>query len=620
MKKQFKKFSVLFAAVALMASCSNDEPNPGNNVPENVKGMDAYLRVNIQDAGDILGRANDPDNNNTGDAANGDYEFGTADEHAVENAKFYFYTADKVFVQEGTLTKFKGSGPAADQDNIEYFGQNVLVLKGLTTNTTPTYMVTVLNAPADFEPGATLDDTRAALSSIKNGNKFVMSTTSFVDSKFTDEYGTNKLTTNDFHTQAAGTVTPDNIFDTNPDIPAVDVYVERLAAKVEVKYNATGVNEDGYVAINIPVAGNPNNVGDEMATLSTVYIKLSNWGLNATAKESYMIKNIAGLEEPFANWNSAERKRSFWGKSVLWGQDLTTDNANFISYADAKGEFGKGVEYCAENTNEVTKIASGAQTLTGNLTHVLFTATVYEQDAEGNYVELDMVRYNGSLYKKAWFKDVVLTYLNTFGKLNYYKYVGDTEIKDEAGNVTGPKKNYKQLSADELKLDFALTQDEENKGTGMIQVVTTIKPEDNVAYFIKGTNDKGEETYTAATFDQTAIDALNTALASFDNRDGNIAVANAYEKGAMYYAIPIEHLLKRASSGTDIVEGNYGVVRNHWYTVTVDKILRLGTGVFQPGEGGELIIPSTKPEDPTYYLGARINILSWKIVHQNVDL
>ena len=88
----------------------------------------------------------------------------------------------------------------------------------------------------------------------------------------------------------------------------------------------------------------------------------------------------------------------------------------------------------------------------------------------------------------------------------------------------------------------------------------------------------------------------------------------------MYYAIPIEHLLKRASSGTDIVEGNYGVVRNHWYTVTVDKILRLGTGVFQPGEGGELIIPSTKPEDPTYYLGARINILSWKIVHQNVDL
>lgn len=610
MKKQFRNFSVLFAAAAMMASCSNDEP-AGNQVPENVKGMDAYLSVNIQDAAGMLaGRAD----YNDGTPENGDYEYGTGDENAVSSAKFYFYTADGTFTQEGTLTNFTPS--AGNNENIEVFGKKVLVLKGLTTNTTPTYMVTVLNAPADFNPGRNLTETQAALSAIRNGDNFVMSTTSFVDASFTDKYGTNKLTTDDFLVQPAGTVTPDDIFDQDNTKHAVEVYVERLAAKVEARIdlaastvegadNSGKLNADGYIELNVPVAGNDNNVGGEDATLSTVYVKISNWGLSSTAKTSYMLKNIDGLTDPFANWNKVDYHRSFWGKSTTYGQDLTADNANFITYAQAQGNFtDKNVAYCTENTNDLAHVAgTGTEanlTKNRNLTEIIFTAQVFEKEGT-SYKPLAMYRYNGSLYRADWFKQFVLNYLDVNGKLNYYKKTAENK--------------YEQMNATDLKIGFA--QETGNTETGKVYVVSTLAPADNLTYCTK--NSDGSFDATEKTFDQTAIDALNAALKSFDNKNGTAAYATAYTDGKMYYDVPIEHLVKRANSSDAIVEGNYGVVRNHWYVLTLNKVIRLGKGVFNP-DGGEIILPPVEPEDPTYYLGAKINILSWKIVTQEIEI
>lgn len=613
MKKLFKPFALLFASAALLSACSSDEP-AGNSVPENVKGMDAYLRVNIQDAGDMMTRDGDPTDGNltTGDedpnknVNNGDYEFGNVDENTVVSAKFYFYTADKVFSQEGTLTQFKPTGSISD--NIEVFGQNVLVLKNLTTNTTPKYMVTVLNAPADFKPGATLDDTRAALSAIRNNDNkktFVMSTTSFVDASFTDQYGTNMLEPSNFNVQPAGTVTPDDVFDkdTENKLKVVEVYVERLAAKVEVR-SVVATDENGCVELTVPVAGDPNSQGGAQATTTKLYVKLSKWGLTSTAKNSYMIKNIAGLDgsssDTFTVWNAPERKRSFWGKSWLWGKDVDTENANFTSYDDATAEFNKSFAYCAENTNELGKIAEGSGTKNRNLTSVLFTAQVFEKDEADNLVALDMVRYNGSLYKTVWFKDFVLNYLNINGKHNYYKQVvneGETE--------------YVQLNAKELGLDLAFvpTAEEGQFGNSPVKVVSTLKT--FTGFWVK----EGEGYRESSDADLTT---LNADLAAFDNKDGKAVTVEAYKDGKMFYDIPIEHLVKEREAETNnIVVGNYGVVRNHWYLLTVDTIKRLGSGVFDPSKD---IITEEDPKQPTYFLGAKINILSWKIVTQKVEL
>ncbi len=86
----------------------------------------------------------------------------------------------------------------------------------------------------------------------------------------------------------------------------------------------------------------------------------------------------------------------------------------------------------------------------------------------------------------------------------------------------------------------------------------------------------------------------------------------------MYYNIPIEHLNNGnvAEDGT-IPEAKYGVVRNHHYVVTIDKLEKIGKGIF---DEDEKIVPDRDPDNDTYYVGAKINILSWKIVSQNVEL
>ncbi len=88
-------------------------------------------------------------------------------------------------------------------------------------------------------------------------------------------------------------------------------------------------------------------------------------------------------------------------------------------------------------------------------------------------------------------------------------------------------------------------------------------------------------------------------------------VPNYFNKGLMYYTVPVEHL---ATSNTNsIVEGQYGVVRNHWYRLTVNSVSKFGRGIADPNE---VIVPGE--EEVYYYLGADLNVLAWKMVNQTV--
>ncbi len=96
--------------------------------------------------------------------------------------------------------------------------------------------------------------------------------------------------------------------------------------------------------------------------------------------------------------------------------------------------------------------------------------------------------------------------------------------------------------------------------------------------------------------------------------------AEYYESGMMYYNIPIEHLrggtMSIATDGAvSVEEADYGVVRNHCYDLKINKIENLGVSVWDPAEP---IVPNL--ETPSFYVGASINILSWKVVNQNVEL
>lgn len=59
-----------------------------------------------------------------------------------------------------------------------------------------------------------------------------------------------------------------------------------------------------------------------------------------------------------------------------------------------------------------------------------------------------------------------------------------------------------------------------------------------------------------------------------------------------------------------------GIVRNHVYDLSLNSQKGLGVPVFDPDRE---IIPDTPQDEDGYYIAARINILKWKVVSQDVN-
>lgn len=88
----------------------------------------------------------------------------------------------------------------------------------------------------------------------------------------------------------------------------------------------------------------------------------------------------------------------------------------------------------------------------------------------------------------------------------------------------------------------------------------------------------------------------------------NLGTAWCWNGGAAYFYVDIEHFGAEPQ--------NVGIVRNHIYELSISKISGLGTPVYNPDED---IVPE-KTDEESSYVAARINILKWKIVNQNVTL
>ena len=152
--------------------------------------------------------------------------------------------------------------------------------------------------------------------------------------------------------------------------------------------------------------------------------------------------------------------------------------------------------------------------------------------------------------------------------------------------------------------------------TGSINLAASLGEATTLYAKAEGTD--GKDTFTAI---EGGVAKLNERLAGFTESQKAVDFKN----GKMFYTIPVEHMLNVSSTlpaGSVEKEGNYGVVRNHWYQITVNQVVRLGHGIFLPDDGEETPEPLI-PEDPDserFALGALINVLSWKIVKQTVDI
>lgn len=466
------------------------------------------------------------------------------------------------------------------------------MLKGLTETNHPKHLVTVLNTPEDFEPANTLDEMKTLLAgSIYNGSHFTMSTTSYGRTSAAVPYFVTEVSESDFKKE----------LDEAQNATPVDINVERLAAKVTLRVDNDKLvpvdGKPGIYKVKVTVAGDPNQQEQGTQTgAADIYVRFLGWGLNATAKDSYIVKNIetawSDADLGFV-WNDAVRFRSYWGKSYNYGKqdgkypDVSAEAAiaeylNYINADNLTKQFGQSA-YCAENSN-TSEIVS--EYLHSAVTSILLKAQILDENEQ----PLEMIRYNGTLYKRNDYLNYVLNTLQKGNKLNLYC------LEDEA---TG---KYVQIDHNCVEL----ANDRDGK------VYLKLKP------LAAGTSlyRKSGETYAPAT--DTELGEVEKNMKDFNAYNEAIG----YKDGLMYYNIPIEHL-NNAATTTDaenkrvIPVAKYGIVRNHHYVVTVNSLTKIGKGIFDPEEE---IVPGKNDEKDTYYVGARINILSWKIVNQNVNL
>lgn len=587
-----KKICFIGIASALILAGCSDEINPANQGnQEELAENSAFLKIRISDVmtgGQTKAQA-------------GDFEVSTT-EHDVANADFYFYDQAGTFVTKANVWA-DGQNVSDENGNVEFNGNTVVVLKGLTQKNFPEYLVTVLNGDGRY--GQTLDEMEALLSTtdetatdggFKAGENFIMTTSSYVHSDGTP-YFVTKLEDGNFAKDPGNIEKP------------VTVYVERLAAKVRLSFteNAAGAkNPLVPVAIeglkntykmNVTIAGddnkeeentedkNPSHIGSE-----EIVLHFTGWNLNATARKSRLMKNIdtewAGSRFNFGmSWTDEGNHRSYWGKSYNYdiasytypGEDGATKATDALHYVSANesNPIDEAI-YCAENTNT-------SEIVSANPASAITSAVLYAEVLDGKGNALNLVRFSGLFYEESQYITYVLGNLKKTGKFEYYTK-GDT---DESGT------HYNPVTPADAQIV--------NIGNGNVNVQLTF--------------DEGTELYDK---DGNVIgDGLknaNKALADFNGTNKAIA----YKGGKMYYNVPVEHYNNDKIADSKIPEARYGIVRNHVYVLNITSLSNLGKGIF---DADEVIIPDDPvKEKELYQVGANIKVLSWKVVNQNVEL
>ena len=89
-----------------------------------------------------------------------------------------------------------------------------------------------------------------------------------------------------------------------------------------------------------------------------------------------------------------------------------------------------------------------------------------------------------------------------------------------------------------------------------------------------------------------------------------------YNDGQTYYYIDVKHL---GNSGKD---AEYGIVRNHIYSININKISGYGSPIYVPTSN---IVTPEYPgigdgDDEYSFVAAEVRILSWRMVQQSVNV
>ena len=585
--KKFTMFSSVLASALMLvvASCSSDDVTGGDAQTGN--GTTSYLAVNLKTVGNAP-TGNARQTRSYTDTQNGTYDDGVGVENKIKSVRFYFFNAD------GTpyiLNNVNGKGnyidrevnvnPGDQSQTVEGITETVLVLNG-ENHVAPASMLTVINP--DINPGLLKDGAALRWSVMRKelkGTKFY-DNDHFMMSNSTYEEAGNDLCT----TQLTGkTYASSDDAQSHP----VNVYVERVNAKVNANVVGTNFEKETADVIFDGVSMKDNQktkVGeltlakeDGTSDKKEIFAYIVGWGLASENGKAELFKQIDTQKFTdeilgISPWSSADYHRSFWSLSVPFGGTGTDKNepVNY-KFSEYTHKLGDAV-YTLPNTP--TEVIDDAHVYNNTLTKFVVAARLAYKDADGILQPAEICEYKGQEFLGT--DNLKKVFLNEISR--YYK-----KVPVAAGEPD------KYVNLDPSDITFTTTAPSGTQAKDYEVFATLAKP-DITLYEQKG------GVWNEVTDKSVVYNMLQGTPAEV--RKGGMA----------YYYTTIKHLGKKGKLG------EYGIVRNHSYQISLNSIKGFGTPVYNP----EKIIVPTVPSDDKTYLAAKINVLSWRVVSSTVNL
>lgn len=589
MKKITMLSSVLASALMLMVASCSSEDVAGDDAQIG-KGTTSFLAVNIENVGSAPA-------SRSYEQGDGTYENGTQAESKINKVRFYFFNGDgtpyllvKQDPSQAESVNYLDMSVVQHDNNdqtVETKTDAVLVIEG-NTKTVPASVIAVINP--DVLEKTTLHNgksmTISELRTSATGSKFYDTTNGFVMSNSVYESAGQDI---------CSTPVANNVFSTSDKAlnNPVDIYVERVNAKVNAKIdknyirtgeteNAWSQNAEGKYQIkvgSIDVTTYEENTNSTPTTHEyPVYAVVQGWQVadaNGKAEVCKQIKTSWFAGELGINpWTTSDYHRSFWSESVPFNSGAVTGanrpvNPSFNGInMPLSDDFAATPVYTLPNTPDA--VVQNPKTSDNDLTKLIVAAKLVYKDADNSYKTAQVCQYRGLTYlgEDAVKKQIV------GGFKQYLKITATGGYQSiEASDIT-----FKTVPGSSEVKDY--------------EVVATLASNVGELYVKDG------ETYKTVSKDD-----VNAALAK---EEAQVRSTD----GATYYYTPIKHL------GDAGKLGEYGIVRNHSYQVTIQNIKGFGTPVYNPDQKIDPMIPS----DENTYLAASIKVLSWRVVSSTVDL
>ena len=476
-----KKLLALALAAFAFAACEKTAEE--NNVQQNGELEKSYISITLASS-DMGTRAEDELDKN--------FEDGDPTESAVNKAYVFFFRDGEAFpvsYSNNTTTEGPANGSnylslnlemkdeANATNNVSDYSDEILVIENYKGEY-PNQVIAVLN----WQPTATnynIAGLQKELLAIKNADGFVM-----CNSVYADE-STPKKTIIATPITEANIGTEDNL----NNLEAVQIYVERLAAKVT--YSAA---DGGKFDIGKTVLDRETN------TPIQVYAQIKGYELFNAYYDSWLVKQInpewSNTDLGFT-WNDSPNYRSYWADSYTNRTSLDFPASNSFNWADNPAE-----AYCGENTN----------TDADARTKVIIKAQLVDED------------------------DQPVEVVNWLGK----DYVGEDYLKIVVANTL----NQKYFSSTDEKLYVGLEPED-------LKCVASASTADNAYYVYFQLEDATAGYGINKTWYERTADGKYEDVTDMNSELMNVHPALVYNDGMTYYYTDIRHLGNGAGNDGD---------------------------------------------------------------------